>query len=113
LGKAAVAPVKATAVEAAVAMAAAAARVWEREKEGVEVFLSRTGLACAARVRPSVRRYAWTASSDRGSRTPTSDFLHKKTTAEIEPDCIFSDSTDSFHDTRITVKVKKTVLYTR
>jgi hypothetical protein len=45
LGKAAVAPVKATAVEAAVAMAAAAARVWEREKEGVEVLLSSGGHA--------------------------------------------------------------------
>jgi hypothetical protein len=46
LGKAAVAPEKATAVEAAVAMAAAAAaRVWEREKEGVEVLLSSGGHA--------------------------------------------------------------------
>jgi hypothetical protein len=47
LGKTAVAPEKATAVEAAVAMAAAAAaaRVWEREKEGVEVFLSSGGHA--------------------------------------------------------------------
>jgi hypothetical protein len=45
LGKAAaVAPEKATAVEVAVAMAAAA-RVWAREKEGVKVFLSSGCLA--------------------------------------------------------------------
>jgi hypothetical protein len=34
-------------------------------------------------------------------------FSAKKTIAEIEPDRIFSDSTDSFHDTRITLKVKE------
>ena len=46
--------------------------------------LGGTGLACAAKVRPSVRRGAWKASSRSASRTPQLRlFLPKKRNSEI------------------------------